>query len=133
MSWSRVGSRFPSSVTNPRPISFPNQWWIQDFPEGAPTPKVVVLTYFLAKNYMKMKEFGPLVGASLAPPLDLPLQTVKISIKLKKCYPWEPILFLCKSTRVGGQGNEINMSGDIYIHQSSLRKIILQCLSKLFL
>ena len=50
------------------------QWWFQDFPGrggggGAPTPKVGVLTYFLAKNCMKMKEFGPGVGcASLAPP-----------------------------------------------------------------
>ena len=36
------------------------QWRIQNFPEvGAPTLKVGVLTYFLAENCMKMKEFGP--------------------------------------------------------------------------
>ena len=42
------------------------------FLSGTPTPKVGVLTYFLAENCMKIKEFGP-GGASLAPPLDPPL------------------------------------------------------------
>ena len=32
----------------------PVQWRIQDFPEGAPAPKVGVLTYYLAKNCMNM-------------------------------------------------------------------------------
>ena len=45
--------------------------WI--FLRGAPTPKVGVLTYFFAENCMKMKEFGPQWGASLARPLDPPL------------------------------------------------------------
>ena len=37
------------------------QWRIQDFPggEGAPTPKVGVLTFFLAENCMEMKEIVP--------------------------------------------------------------------------
>ena len=43
---------------------------------GAPTPKVSVLTYFFAEKCMKMKEFGPQGGASLASPLDPPLQMV---------------------------------------------------------
>ena len=38
----------------------------------APTPKVGVLTYFVARNCMKMKEFGP-PRASLPPPQDPPL------------------------------------------------------------
>ena len=48
------------------------QWRIQDFPEGdAPTPKVVVLSYYFAifftENCMKMKEFGPPGGFPGAP------------------------------------------------------------------
>ena len=44
----------------------------------APTPKVGVLTYFFPKNCMKMKEFGHPRGggASLAPPLDPPLEGI---------------------------------------------------------
>ena len=34
------------------------QWQIWDFPEGAPTPKVDVLTDFFVKNCMEIKEFG---------------------------------------------------------------------------
>ena len=34
----------------------------------APTPKLVLLCNFFAENCMKMKEFGPAGGASLAPP-----------------------------------------------------------------
>ena len=45
------------------------QWRIEVFlggRGGAPTPKVGVLTYFLAQNCMKMKEFGP-PGAGARP------------------------------------------------------------------
>ena len=48
------------------------QWRIQDFPRGgggAPTPKSAIIFQFFAENCMKMKEFGPPGGASLAPPL----------------------------------------------------------------
>ena len=50
----------------------PNQWRIQDFPQGgAPTPKIAIIFHIFAENCMKMKEFGPPGGgrASLAPPL----------------------------------------------------------------
>ena len=47
-----------------------NQSRIQDFPQGgAPTPKIAIIFQSFAENCMKMKEFGPLGGASLAPPL----------------------------------------------------------------
>ena len=47
------------------------------FPRGgAPTPKIAIIFHIFAENCMKMKEFGPSGGASLAPPLgsanDLP-------------------------------------------------------------
>ena len=49
------------------------QWRIQDFPEGSvPTSKLGLFCKFFAENCMKMKEFGP-QGASLVPPLDLPM------------------------------------------------------------
>ena len=50
------------------------------FLTGAPTPKLGVLTYFVAKNCMKMKEFG-LLGARIpgTPPLDPPLECTAIS------------------------------------------------------
>ena len=52
-----------------------SQWQIQDFPEGAPTPKLGVLTYFFAENCMKMKELGTGGGVGGVPGalLDLPL------------------------------------------------------------
>ena len=50
------------------------QWRIQDFPQGgAPTPKIAFIFQIFAENCMKMKEFGPRGGASLAPPLDPPM------------------------------------------------------------
>ena len=51
------------------------QWRIQDFPEErAPTPQPTILPYF-PENCMKLKEFeSGGGGASLAPPLDQPLQ-----------------------------------------------------------
>ena len=45
------------------------QWRIHDFPEGAPTPKMSVLSYFLAENCIKMKEFGPLAPLFFDPPM----------------------------------------------------------------
>ena len=46
---------------------------IQDFPDegGALTPKLGMLTFFLAENCMKMEEFarGAVPGAPLDPPL----------------------------------------------------------------
>ena len=54
-----------------------NQWRVQDFLLGAPTPKVGELTYyfaiFFAENCMKTKEFGPrgsVPGAPLRPAND---------------------------------------------------------------
>ena len=45
------------------------QWRIQDFPKGvAPNPKSAIIFQIFAENCMKMKEFGPLGDASLAPP-----------------------------------------------------------------
>ena len=45
------------------------QWRIQDFPEGgAQTPKSAII--FFAKNYMKMKEFGPRGVCVPCAPLD---------------------------------------------------------------
>ena len=38
-------------------------------PGVAPTPKIAVIFYIFAENYMKMKEFGPPGGVSLAPTL----------------------------------------------------------------
>ena len=53
-----------------------NQWRIQDFPEGgALIPKLGLFCKLFAENCMKMKEFGPKGGASLAPPLDPPMKT----------------------------------------------------------
>ena len=54
------------------------QWRIQDFPQGGrQLPKWVCQPIFLAENCMKMKEFGPPGGrASLAPPLDQPLDAI---------------------------------------------------------
>ena len=50
------------------------QWGIQDFPQGAvPTPKIAIIFQIFAEKCMKMKEFGCPGGASLAPPLDLPM------------------------------------------------------------
>ena len=47
------------------------QWWIQDFPEGAPTPELGMkrhyLVKFFLKNCMEMKEIGPGGHASLPP------------------------------------------------------------------
>ena len=60
-------------------IQEPIQWQIQDFSEGRrQLAKVGMLTYYFAENCMKMKEFGPpgSGGASLAPPLDPPLQSI---------------------------------------------------------
>ena len=37
-------------------------------PGGAPTPKIAIIFQIFAENCMKMKEFGPREGASLAPP-----------------------------------------------------------------
>ena len=54
-----------------------SQWRIQDFPQGgAPTPKIAIIFHIFTENCMKMKEFGPPGGggASLAPPLDPPMQ-----------------------------------------------------------
>ena len=49
---------------------YQSQWRIQDFPRGvAPTPKIAIIFQIFAENCMKMKEFGPRGGASLAPPL----------------------------------------------------------------
>ena len=40
--------------------SVPNQWQIQDFPQGgAPTSKIAIIFQIFAENCMKMKEFGP--------------------------------------------------------------------------
>ena len=62
------------------------QWRIQDFPAGAPTPEVGVLIYyfaFFANKCMKMKEFGPRGrGAHAWPSLDPP--TVNVVSTLKK-------------------------------------------------
>ena len=57
------------------PCHLLTQWWIQDFPQGgAPTPKSAIIFQIFAKNYTKMKEFGP--GGSARPsrpPLDPPM------------------------------------------------------------
>ena len=58
----------------------PNQWRIQDFPEeGALTPKggrQPVIWPIFPENCMRMKKFWAGGGrASLAPPLDPPLET----------------------------------------------------------
>ena len=45
------------------------QWRIQDFPGGGGCANSQKCYYFFAENCMKMKEFGPPGGASLAPPL----------------------------------------------------------------
>ena len=46
----------------------PQQWRIQDFPEGsAPTPKSVIIFQIFAQNCMQIKEFGPLGGVPGAP------------------------------------------------------------------
>ena len=60
------------------------QWRIQDFPRGgAPTPKIAIIFHIFAENCMKMKEFGPQGRrASLAPPLDPPMGTIKQQIHL---------------------------------------------------
>ena len=57
------------------------QWRIQDFPEeGAPTPNMGAPTYYLVKNFLKTawkwKNLDPegRGRASLAPPLDPPMQ-----------------------------------------------------------
>ena len=49
----------------------PNQWRIQDFPQGgAPTSKIVIIFQIFAENCMKMKDFGLPGGARVpgAPP-----------------------------------------------------------------
>ena len=56
------------------------QWQIWDFPEGAPTPKVDVLTDFFVKNCMEIKEFGPQGRMSLAHPP--PLRSAMVSVVL---------------------------------------------------
>ena len=44
------------------------------FPPGvAPTPEIAIIFQIFAEKCMKMKEFGPPGGVSLAPPLDLPM------------------------------------------------------------
>ena len=45
-------------------------------PGGAPTPKIAIIFQIFAENCMRMKEFGPPGGASLAPPLDPPMPSV---------------------------------------------------------
>ena len=43
-------------------------------PGGAPTPKIAIIFQMFAKNCMKMKEFGPPVGARVpGAPLDPPM------------------------------------------------------------
>ena len=64
--------------------SYTNQWRIQDFPRGggANSPSGCANLFFLAENCMKMKEFWlPGGGASLAPPLDPPLQIHKVQFR----------------------------------------------------
>ena len=81
------------NVTQSSLLLKPKQWRIQDFPEeGAPTPQGVrqhtILPNF-PKNCMKLKEFGSQGGrASLAPPLDPPLQkrTERFSILNKSIF-----------------------------------------------
>ena len=60
----------------------PEQWRIQDFPQGGgPTPKSAIIFQFFAKNCMKMKEFGPPGGGTRPwrPPLDPPMQKIRAS------------------------------------------------------
>ena len=61
-----VGARVPKIFFVDLPLTSTSmdifkqqQWQIQDFPEGAPTHKVVLFCKFYAENCMKMKEFGP--------------------------------------------------------------------------
>ena len=57
----------------------PIKWRIQDFPEGAPTPEVVALTYYFAKFCQKVREseniglrgFAFISAPSLDPPMQL--------------------------------------------------------------
>ena len=56
--WGYTTLLAPNDVTS---IYWPIQWRIQDFPEGAPTPKsAIIFKFFFAENCMKMKEFGTL-------------------------------------------------------------------------
>ena len=48
---------------------------------GVPTPEAGASTYYFAKNYKEMEEFGSRSrGVSLAPPLHLPLVVVAIPV-----------------------------------------------------
>ena len=49
-------------------------------PGGGPTPKLGLFYKFFAENCMKMKEFGPRGGASLAPPLDPPMPMMHLML-----------------------------------------------------
>ena len=80
-------------------------WWIQDFPEvGAPTPKLGVLTYYFAKNCIKIKEFGPrggtcTPGTPFDPPMDLQQQknlyVLSVQLPTSLVYPKERGLYGC--------------------------------------
>ena len=56
-----------------------NQWRVQDFLLGAPTPKVGELTYYFAIFFLPKTAYTrrnlDLVGAFLVPPLDPPMIT----------------------------------------------------------
>ena len=52
------------------------------FLRGAPTPKVGVLTYFLAENCMKMQEFGP-PGAPLRSATDCYSGQISVGVKVR--------------------------------------------------
>ena len=71
-------SAVQNRVRTEKTVSF--QWRIQDFSqEGAPTPKVGVLTYFFGwKLHENERIWTPGGGASLAPPLDPPLHSKSV-------------------------------------------------------
>ena len=50
------------------------QWWIQNFPWGAPTPNVGVQTYYFGRKLHENERIST-PGACLWPPLDPPLVT----------------------------------------------------------
>ena len=69
-------------------IFLPNkciQWRSQDFPEGAPTPKVGVLTYFFCRKMYENERILTPKGSDPGDSLDPPVVFVEYLIKINYC------------------------------------------------
>ena len=79
----------------------PIQWRIQDFPQGGvPTPKIAIIFQIFTENCMKMKEFGPPGGASLALPWIRQCYLYRASVPLYMVPLANPVTDMFKLVRL---------------------------------